>query len=471
MHERLDQLAAEPRHVVVIGGGAVSGSEAAAFCADRGVTAIVLEQNPRPYGKIEDGLPRWHDKLRKQEYERIDANLRRPGVYFVPQTKLTADVSLETVRREWNASAVVLASGAWRDRPLPVPGADAFAGNGLVYQNAFVYWFNHYEEAEYQGPRYRVSDDAIVIGGGLASVDVVKIINIELYRNALRARGVDVSVIELEHKGITATLAQHHVDPDELGVRGCTLYYRRRVRDMPLAFARDGATVEQIEKTESVREKMVAILHEKFRVNVRDCAAPVAPISEGGRLTGLTFRRTEVRDGKSVEVAGSDFAVRSELIVSSIGSVPEALPGIPTRGELYDYANWETGALRGLTGVFGLGNVLTGKGNIRESRDNAADIATQVMRDYIGLDDDEDARGERTGEFLQEAHQAARAAARPVLDSAIRRAKTSPERLGAIARAIDERWQAAGYRGDYVEWMERHKPSDPPPALRGGREL
>ena len=51
------------RHVVLIVGGAVAGSEAAAQLTARGVRCIVLDQNPRPYGKIEDGLPRWHAKL------------------------------------------------------------------------------------------------------------------------------------------------------------------------------------------------------------------------------------------------------------------------------------------------------------------------------------------------------------------------------------------------------------------------
>ena len=52
----------------------------------------VIEQNKRPYGKIEDGLPRWHVEQRKQEYARIDARLRKPGVYFIPSTKLGRDV-------------------------------------------------------------------------------------------------------------------------------------------------------------------------------------------------------------------------------------------------------------------------------------------------------------------------------------------------------------------------------------------
>ncbi len=454
MREELEELASKPRHVVAILGGAVSGSEAAVACADKGITAIVVEQNERPYGKIEDGLPRWHDKLRAKEYARIDENLARDGIYFVPRTKIGEDIPLETLTRDWGVSAVLLANGAWRDRPLPVEGADAYVGKGLVYQNSFVYWFNHYEEPGYDGPVYEVSDDAVVVGGGLASVDVVKIINLELYRRALRERGIEVSVVEMEHKGITATLKKHDIDPDSLGVKGCTLYYRRRIRDMPLAFPKENATPEQIAKTEGVREKMVGILETKFRVRVKDQHVPVAPIVEDGRMVGLNFRRTEVKEGRAVEVEGSDMEVRAELIVSSIGSVPERVPGIPTKGELYDYASWETGAVSGMPGVFGVGNVLTGKGNIRESRNNSKQVTGQVIADYLGLTDDT-----REEVVMDGAHEAARARGDAVAASAIRRAKVAPDKLRAVAETIEARWSASGYGGDYAAWLAAHKPS------------
>jgi flavin-dependent dehydrogenase len=51
------------QHLVVIVGGSVAGSEAAFQLTQRGVPCVVVEQNDRPYGKVEDGLPRWHEKL------------------------------------------------------------------------------------------------------------------------------------------------------------------------------------------------------------------------------------------------------------------------------------------------------------------------------------------------------------------------------------------------------------------------
>src|SRR5436305_11583908 len=104
------------QHVVAIVGGAVAGSAAAEILADRGVVVVVIEQNERPYGKIEDGLPRWHSKQRRMEYGKIDQRLSKPGVHFVPRTRLGRDVPFAELAREWGLSALLLANGAWRDR-------------------------------------------------------------------------------------------------------------------------------------------------------------------------------------------------------------------------------------------------------------------------------------------------------------------------------------------------------------------
>ena len=81
------------KHFVAIIGGAIAGSVAAEIPAARGTSVAVIEQNKRPYGKIEDGLPRWHVEQRRQEYARIDARLNKPGVFYGPSTKLGRDVT------------------------------------------------------------------------------------------------------------------------------------------------------------------------------------------------------------------------------------------------------------------------------------------------------------------------------------------------------------------------------------------
>src|SRR5487761_1116574 len=230
-----DILNNTPRHVIAVVGAATAGSEIARILAQRGALVVVFEQNPRPYGKIEDGLPRWHVKQRRDEDGEIDGRLDHPNIAYVPMTALGRDVDFEELRTRWGFSGIVLTHGAWRDRPFPVEGADQFVDRGLVYQNPLIYWFNHYNEKSYNGPRYELTPGAIVVGGGLASIDVVKVLQIEMTLRALAARGISENLVRIEREGIDAVLAAHSLKWADLGVAACKLYYRRRVLDMPLS--------------------------------------------------------------------------------------------------------------------------------------------------------------------------------------------------------------------------------------------
>ncbi len=219
----------------------MAGAEAAGALAASGAEVVVFEQNPRPYGKIEDGLPRWHLALRNKEYASIAKHLSSPGVHFVPLTAIGRDISFQDLVNEWGFTGVVLANGAWRDRTLPVEGADEYIDKGLIYQNPFVIWFNHFEEPDFDGQIFEVKDGAIVVGGGLASIDVAKILMLEATRAKLAERGIDEPMLELELKGIPKVLARHGLEFEDLGLAGCTIFYRRDLEDMPLAEIPEGA--------------------------------------------------------------------------------------------------------------------------------------------------------------------------------------------------------------------------------------
>jgi len=440
----------EPTHVIGICGAAVAGSEAARRFAERGALVVVFEQNDRPYGKIEDGLPRWHVKLREKEYARIDENLDTAGVLYVPRTRLGEDFSFAELTQEMGFSALILATGAWRDRPLPVEGIDRFVGRGLIYQNPLVHWFNHYSEPDFAGPQVDVPDGAIVVGGGLASIDVVKILNIEVFCRALRERGFELGAVALENAGIAETLDAHGLRAEDLGVRGCTLYYRRRMRDMPLA-STDDPSPAQLEKLEATRVRIMEKVMRRYLVRMEECCVPVAPIEAGERLAGLVFRRTAVEGGRVRELEGSEFEARAPLVVSSIGSLPQPIEGIPIEDNLYVFDAPDRGALRGVDGVFGLGNVLTGKGNIRDSRINAGVVAEQIIKSLLGAPDSVD-------ELSDALHAECRDRAESLADRVLPGKKLPPERVARVLERVRKRWKAIGYPGDYRAWIEAHRP-------------
>ena len=444
------------QHIVAVIGGATAGAEVASRLAEAGIRVVVFEMNPRPYGKIEDGLPRWHHGLRHKEYETVGEKLSLPGVEYVPLTKIGRDVSFEALAREWGFSAVILANGAWRDRPLPVEGADQYVGKGLIYQNPFIIWFNHFEEHGYAGETYVPADGALIVGGGLASIDVAKVHMLETTRAKLRERGIQQDMIELEVKGIPKSLEKHGLKFEDLGLTGCTLFYRRRPEDMPLAEIPDDADEKRKEKILSARKRLLEKAQEKYFFQVEPLAAPEALVVEGGRVVGLKLRRTKFEGGKLV-TTDEVFERRGPYVISSIGSIPEPIPGIATKGELFAFTDWEIGRLDGYPSVFSVGNVVTGKGNIVASRKHAAEVYEAALASFLGVDGD----GHRAEANL--ASGAAAAAGAQAAKIAAEIGKAAPPAaatLESILAKVRARQQAVGYTGDFKSWIEKVTPAD-----------
>jgi len=369
---------------VAVIGGATAGAEAADIFAKQGFLTVVFEQNARPYGKVEDGLPRWHVGLRAKEYGTIDGKLSQPHVHFIPCTRIGRDVDLRELAERWGFHCVVLANGAWRDRPLAVPDAEKWVGKGLVYQNPFIYWFNHRHEAAFAGAKYEALDDTIVVGGGLASIDVVKAINLELARGALEQRGVHADLEELEVRGIPKELEKHGLTWDQLGFKGATLFYRRRPEDMPLVSMPEGADDKVRTKIEKTRANMLEKATSKFLFRVRPLRAPHSLIIEHERVAGMRFAVTRMEGGKLVQTDELE-EVRGAQVISSIGSIPEPIEGVPMKGELYGYSDWNLGRLPEFPTLFAAGNVVTGKGNIVDSRKHAKFVGQHVRDHYLAV--------------------------------------------------------------------------------------
>ena len=445
-----------PSHCVAVIGGAVAGAEIAGALADGGAEVVVFEQNPRPYGKIEDGLPRWHVALRRKEYGAITGHLSKPGVHFVPLTEVGRDVSFDALVNEWGFNGVVLANGAWRDRSLPLDGADDYIDKGLVYQNPFVIWFNHMNEAGYAGQTFDVHDETLVVGGGLASIDVAKILMLETTRAKLVERGIDEPMVELEVKGIPKILERHGLAFEDLGLTGCTIYYRRDIDDMPLAEIPDGADERRTEKVRASRRKLLDKAMNKYRFGIEPLCMPDGLIVEDGQLVGLRFRRTRMENGRPVPT-DETFERRGPQVISSIGSIPLAIEGIPMKGDLFDFVDWDLGRLAEFPTVFATGNVATGKGNIIASRKHAKALSLVMIEAFLGLGE----AGHGGEEAIADAgREAAREQAAGIAAEIRRHPPIDDAALATLRQRVTSRQDAVGYTGDFSSWIAKVTPTD-----------
>ena len=222
--------------------------------------------------------------------------------HYVPMTALGRDLDFEELRTRWGLSGIVLTHGAWRDRPFPVEGADQFVDRGLVYQNPLIYWFNHYNEKAYNGPRYELTPGAIVVGGGLASIDVVKVLQIEMTLRALRRAGSRKTWCGSSARESIRCCTTHNLKWAELGVAPCKLYYRRRVLDMPLSDIAPDATPKRAEAMRSARGENSGQGAAQISVRVPGAAAfRQGSIAEKARWRECGISATEVADGQGHE--------------------------------------------------------------------------------------------------------------------------------------------------------------------------
>ena len=367
--------------VVLIIGGAVSGSTAVKKLTDEGIRCVVVEQNRMPYGKIEDGLPRWHEKQRINEYFKIDDIISNELVDFVPLTRIGKDVSFEEIyNMGW--SCIYFANGAWKDRSFPIKEIEGF--DNFYYQNPFVYWFNHYHEPSYNGPKVDIKDDAIVIGGGLASIDVCKITQLELVRQKVESKIENFDIIEMEHKGIPKYLEQYDMKYEDLGINGTTLVYRRSIENMPLTTIPEDATPEMVEKRKLARRKILNNTLDKFLFKVAECTQPVGLSYEDNILNGIEVIENEIINDKLIAKEDSNKILHGNTFISSIGSLPEPIQGIPMDGSTYNIVDEDSGKFDELEKVHGMGNAITGKGNIKASRVSAktvGDLTIDLIHD------------------------------------------------------------------------------------------
>ncbi len=438
-------------HFIAVFGGSVAGSEAAFQLSKRGFRVVVFDQNALPYGKIEDGLPKWHAKLRDKEERLIDTKLDQPNIRFVPGVRLGRDIDFEDLVKRWGFSAVLIAVGAWKDRKLTIPEPEKWLNKGLIYQNPFMYWFNHKHEPGYTGPRYEVKDNALIVGGGLASLDVVKVIMLETVQEALLKKGIEEDMFTLE-RGIERVLDKRQLTLKDLGLKGCTLIYRRGAKDMPLTnLVKD--TPEKIKKAEATTEKILNNFRSKYLFNfIPNHMVYDVLRGDSGEFSGLKCYKTKIVDGRVVPVEEATIDIPGSMVVSSIGSVPEKIPGIPNTGSVYKMADEVSCRIDGFENVFAIGNAVTGRGNIKESLQHGKSTTVEVMEQHFHWEEKD------FEDWLRGTESNVEEQVESIATQINRKKYMSDEVIQSILDKTTEFQLKAGYKGKYRDWITAKLP-------------
>lgn len=445
------------KHFVAIIGGSVAGSEAAVILAEKGYRAVVFDQKPLPYGKIEDGLPNWHVGLRDKEEAAINKRLSHENVRYVPGFRLGTDAKMEELVNDWGFSAVIVAIGAWHDRKINIDGVENFYNKGIVKQNDLVYWFNHKHEPNYSGPKYRIDNNTAVVGGGLASLDMVKIAMMELVLDGLKKKGIKEDVFTMEKKGVAFILEKHNTSLEELGIEPCTLFYRRDAEDMPL-YPRKSETPEAIAQARRVSKKLLDNYIAKFLFKFEPRSIPKDLIVEDGQFKGMTFQRVDIRDGKLVELDGEIYDFKTDLLISSIGSLPEDTPSLPIeRNQLKTHGEFGC-MVEGYRNVFAVGNVVTGRGNILESRKHGRQITGRIIDEHLEPLAQTDPMLAKYEDLFRDIESDVEKKMGNIEEALSKEKMHSDEEITFILEKTKELQERVGYNGDFMAWAEKNTP-------------
>ena len=369
------------RHIAIIGSGPAGYYTAEAALKQWGedVKVDIFDRLPVPFGLIRTGVAPDHQSI-KGVSRRYEQTALSDNVRFVGNVTIGQDVSIEELSGFYDA--VVLATGAPRDRPLDLPGDRL----GNVFGSAaFVGWYNGHPEFTSLAPDLS-GDTAVVIGMGNVALDVTRILSKtrdEFAGSDIVAQALDaLDVSKLRRIVILGRRGPHQImmTPKELGELG------HLSRGTPAVDPQDLPDESEDALLEPGIRKSVSHLRAFARNDATGAdiaiefdffGAPRALLGTG-KVEAIEVERTRIEDGRAVGT-GEFYELPASLVVSCIGYRTVPIPGVPFDERAGRFANDEG---RILPGLYCVGWARRGpSGTIGTNRPDGFAIIEQIAAD------------------------------------------------------------------------------------------
>lgn len=191
--------------VAIVGSGP-SGLSCAYYLSTLGYDVDVYEKNALPGGVIRYGGPEY--RLPEASVIKDITMIEKAGVNFILSSELGKDISLETLRDQYDS--VFLGIGFSYSRPLPIPGSD---NKEVKFAIEFLGQTRDYNRN--MGEMPDIQDEVVVIGGGNVAFDVARTL-IRLQEEKYGKSSV--SMAALEHRGILPADLEEIEEGEEEGL-------------------------------------------------------------------------------------------------------------------------------------------------------------------------------------------------------------------------------------------------------------
>ena len=316
--------------------GIIGAGPAGLACAEElrkeGVQVTIYDRYDRSGGLLIYGIPNF--KLEKHVVTRRTELLEKSGVKFVHNFEVGKDASLKELRKKHNA--ILIATGVYKAREIDLPGSDL--------ANIFpAMEFLTASNKKGLGDKVQLFDDGtlnakgkdvVVIGGGDTAMDCV--------RTAIRQDAKSVKCI-----------------------------YRRDKKNMP------GSSREVQNAEEEGIEFVWLTTPSKFNGKNKVESVEVNKIKLG-EPDDSGRRRPEI-------IEGSNYNVKADLVIKSLGFDPEDLPKLFGEDNLnltkwgtikIDFDTMETS----VPGVFAAGDIVRGASLVVWAIKDGRDVSGQILK-------------------------------------------------------------------------------------------
>jgi NADPH-dependent glutamate synthase beta subunit-like oxidoreductase len=375
------------RHIAIIGSGPAGyyTAEAAQKAFGDEVRVDVFDCLPVPFGLIRSGVAPDHQSIKgvSRRYEKVALS---DNVRFVGNVTIGKDVSIAELQELYDA--VVLATGAPKDRDLGIPGDNL----GNVFGSAaFVGWYNGHPQFAALNPNLS-GKTAVVIGMGNVALDVARILaktraefaGSDIVTHALEA----LEQSKLERIVILGRRGPHQImmTPKELGELGELERASPHVAPADLPAQEEDAILEPGLRKSVSHLRAFAATPEHIRAE-KPIALEFAFMSAPKALTGkdkvqaIEVEKTRLVHGRA-EGTGEIETLPADLVISCIGYRTSPIPGVPFDERAGRFANDEG---RILPGLYCVGWARRGPtGTIGTNRPDGYSVVELIQQDSAG---------------------------------------------------------------------------------------
>lgn len=342
------------RHIAIVGSGPAGYYTAEAAVKKWGDEARidVFDMLPVPFGLIRTGVAPDHQSI-KGVSRRYEKTAIGDTVRFVGNIAIGRDVSIEELQSLYDA--VILATGAPKDRLLRIDGSDA---ENVIGSAAFVGWYNGHPEFANLNPDLS-GRHAVVVGMGNVALDVARILSktedefagSDIVTHALDA----LRNSRLESVTILGRRGPHQImmTPKELGELLQLERASPQVESADLPPLDDNAVLEPgMRKSVTLLREFAAIppnIHgeKPIAIEFDFFASPKAIDVTDGRATGVVVERTVVEAGRAIGT-GESYRIPADIVITCIGYETSPIEGVPFDERAGRFANDQGRILPGL---------------------------------------------------------------------------------------------------------------------------